>query len=317
MPGQWITIGAKEGSDGKKHGGSPVYIEDGHITKGHKSLEGKGIDSLSPKSRKPPPWYGKSTGWLSEKRGTPAWMPEPGKSSEPPPTEPEAPKIQQPPKAPQPARPSQPPQPAVPEGLPAGWGEPEPGSPLASPSGRQMIHNFERDLNRTKLPRKVKQEYRSLLHKAIRHMNQTAIDRMNAGIASTDFRRTVGGVTSAYKRLSRQTLKRGYRINGFYGARGLCLDHGRTPDDALGTYVHELTHAIDGPRFEISESAAWHEAWLDEIVRPKRISDYAATQPVEGLAEFGRMALNLKLGRQSIEENFPKCVKVLKEWGIW
>ena len=39
--GRWITIGGQKGSDGKRKGGSKVYIEDGRITKGHPSLVGK------------------------------------------------------------------------------------------------------------------------------------------------------------------------------------------------------------------------------------------------------------------------------------
>lgn len=45
--GQWITIGGSKGADGKRHGGSPVYIEGGRITKGHPSLTGKPIAALS------------------------------------------------------------------------------------------------------------------------------------------------------------------------------------------------------------------------------------------------------------------------------
>lgn len=44
--GQWITIGGSKGEDGKRHGGSPVYVEGGRITKGHPSLTGKKIDAL-------------------------------------------------------------------------------------------------------------------------------------------------------------------------------------------------------------------------------------------------------------------------------
>ncbi len=44
--GRWITIGGKAGEDGKKHGGSPVYIKNGRIVKGHPSLTGKKIDAL-------------------------------------------------------------------------------------------------------------------------------------------------------------------------------------------------------------------------------------------------------------------------------
>jgi hypothetical protein len=44
--GRWITIGAVPGEDGKKHGGSVVYIENGRITKGAPSLTGRKIDAL-------------------------------------------------------------------------------------------------------------------------------------------------------------------------------------------------------------------------------------------------------------------------------
>lgn len=43
--GRWITIGAKDG-----HGGSPVYIENGRITKGAPSLAGKKIGALKEES---------------------------------------------------------------------------------------------------------------------------------------------------------------------------------------------------------------------------------------------------------------------------
>ncbi|HEX3315317.1 MAG TPA: hypothetical protein VHR72_10525 [Gemmataceae bacterium] len=43
--GRWITIGAKD-EDGKRKGGSPVYVDKGRITKGHPSLTGKKIDAL-------------------------------------------------------------------------------------------------------------------------------------------------------------------------------------------------------------------------------------------------------------------------------
>ena len=44
--GRWVTIGAVEGEDGKKHGGTPIHIEDGRITKGHRSLTGRKIAAL-------------------------------------------------------------------------------------------------------------------------------------------------------------------------------------------------------------------------------------------------------------------------------
>jgi hypothetical protein len=43
---KWVTIGAKEGEDGEKHGGTPVFIQNGRIVRGHPSLMGKKIDAL-------------------------------------------------------------------------------------------------------------------------------------------------------------------------------------------------------------------------------------------------------------------------------
>jgi hypothetical protein len=44
---KWITIGAKAGADGKKHGGTPVCVQDGRIVKGHPRLSGRKIGALS------------------------------------------------------------------------------------------------------------------------------------------------------------------------------------------------------------------------------------------------------------------------------
>lgn len=39
--GRWVTLGATTGDDGKKHGGTPVYIKGGRIVKGPKGMVGK------------------------------------------------------------------------------------------------------------------------------------------------------------------------------------------------------------------------------------------------------------------------------------
>lgn len=44
--GRWITIGGHKGEDGKRHGGSPVFVQDGRITKGAPGLTGKKIDAI-------------------------------------------------------------------------------------------------------------------------------------------------------------------------------------------------------------------------------------------------------------------------------
>jgi hypothetical protein len=39
--GRWVTIGGSAGQNGQRSGGSPVFIKDGRIVKGHPSLVGK------------------------------------------------------------------------------------------------------------------------------------------------------------------------------------------------------------------------------------------------------------------------------------
>jgi len=52
--GRWVTIGGRQDDHGKRHGGTPVYIDgDGRVLKGHKSLVGKPIDALSEDPKKP------------------------------------------------------------------------------------------------------------------------------------------------------------------------------------------------------------------------------------------------------------------------
>lgn len=53
--GRWITIGAKTGEDGKKHGGAPVFVENGKITKGHPRLTGKKLEPKSEGRRRAEP----------------------------------------------------------------------------------------------------------------------------------------------------------------------------------------------------------------------------------------------------------------------
>lgn len=44
--GRWITIGGQKGEDGKRHGGSPVFVVNGRITKGNPKLTGEKLGSL-------------------------------------------------------------------------------------------------------------------------------------------------------------------------------------------------------------------------------------------------------------------------------
>lgn len=67
--GRWITIGAKPDKDGKKKGGTPVYIKGGKITKGPSALKGKALNNLSGEAEQP--------------KETPAPEPKPAATEEP------------------------------------------------------------------------------------------------------------------------------------------------------------------------------------------------------------------------------------------
>lgn len=90
-------------------------------------------------------------------------------------------------------------------------------------------------------------------------------------------------------------------------------------------YAHELTHAIDGPNFELSKNMEWAKVWAGEIVgihdakgTPDRLSAYAKQSPTEGFAEFGRQVYTRDAaGRANLEKQFPRCTAHWKGLGIW
>lgn len=80
-------------------------------------------------------------------------------------------------------------------------------------------------------------------------------------------------------------------------------------------YAHEFMHAIDGPKNEISKSDAWQSAWKNEIVN-KGVSEYAWTEPAEGLAEFARLLYSGSAKPEVLKKNYPQCMRVLHDWGL-
>jgi len=51
----WVTIGGNKSAPKGEKGGTPVYIEDGKVTKGPSSLKGRDVDNLQNKERQGPP----------------------------------------------------------------------------------------------------------------------------------------------------------------------------------------------------------------------------------------------------------------------
>ncbi len=67
--GRWITIGGKKGEGGKRSGGSPVYVENGRITRGAPSLAGRKIAALKEKPEARPELTGNKRQQAGQKAG--------------------------------------------------------------------------------------------------------------------------------------------------------------------------------------------------------------------------------------------------------
>lgn len=119
---------------------------------------------------------------------------------------------------------------------------------------------------------------------------------------------------------------KGVEVGGAYSHSdgSLHLNGGRVagkPADHRPThqlYAHELTHAIDGPKGELSKSPEWGEIMAGEIALPNHpLSRYASTQPKEGLAEFGRLVYGGDHDLAKVEKKFPRATAFFKARNLW
>jgi hypothetical protein len=88
-------------------------------------------------------------------------------------------------------------------------------------------------------------------------------------------------------------------------------------EDVAGIHAHELTHAIDGPNFELSRSDGWRQAFAQEIQPGDNLTAYARTMLQEGFAEFGRVLYTRPDLRGELEKDFPLCAQFFKTHGLW
>ena len=151
-------------------------------------------------------------------------------------------------------------------------------------------------------------------------MGSVALERFNKGASAVMFH---GAPADLAARLKKLRLGGQFKNPGgaYYGAEGylLLVEHGSESLTA-GTAAHEISHAVDGPKYELSGSSEWREAWKE--LEGGEVSDYARTSLAEGFAEFGRLlyAGSRKAGGdltlQEIEIKFPKCVAFWKKNGL-
>ncbi len=106
---------------------------------------------------------------------------------------------------------------------------------------------------------------------------------------------------------------------GFYDPdNGTVVVNGADP---AGVFAHEIGHALDwsqagpGGYFQLSTTDDWKGIWRAELVRG-RLTNYANTDPTEGLAEFARLVYADPNGTQMAQRYFPRAYAFFTKYGL-
>jgi hypothetical protein len=139
-------------------------------------------------------------------------------------------------------------------------------------------------------------------------------------------------MTEAYKNIwGPKSVKSGDRIGGAFQsfdvghgevATEVWLNGGFRPSttryapSGYDLAAHELSHAVDGPDYALSNSKEWKAAHSQEMSKGQ-LTAYAGTNPQEGWAEFGRLLItSSKADRASLKSEFPKSYEVWRKRGL-
>ncbi len=195
-----------------------------------------------------------------------------------------------------------------------------------------LSNTFKASLDRlTNVSREQREHYHKQATRVLRNLTPNALKRVQANTKGVSFYKDRVDLTDFFVKdypSMAEIRSQGGTVNGIYdaGNQTLHLDGASTTygdklnptgdDQTHHIYAHEMTHAIDGPKFEISHTDEWHKAWEKEIKASEEISKYAATNPQEGLAEFGRLVLASSHDAAKIRQDFPLCAAVWDKHGI-
>lgn len=161
-------------------------------------------------------------------------------------------------------------------------------------------------------------EYAKLFHihafqSVVAKLPKKAVERVSRHLGAVRVHATSEPVTKEWldRTFGLHKLKAGEAILGFYSTHdgALWVDGVETADaenSRRGVWSHEMGHVIDGPKFELSKSPEWQEAFAAEIAG-KQLSDYAATSACEGFAEFCRAVYGTDVERAKVAALFPRC----------
>lgn len=177
-----------------------------------------------------------------------------------------------------------------------------------------------------------KARYQEAMDNVLRAMPEHASKRVSENLKSLETFSSPQELTASFAARHKsdaalqEKVANGWVANGLYTPKKgkMRLDgDGRIRKDAFGeerkniheVYAHELTHAIDGPDEAYSRSQEWLMAWDREMVGG-RFSAYAAKNPQEGFAEFGRVLYAGVADEETLTQFFPQTTAFFRKYGL-
>lgn len=173
-----------------------------------------------------------------------------------------------------------------------------------------QVSAIMRQVNDSDLSPTQKQLVEAVITDSLNRMSRRAIETLDEGVHEIMFHRSakdlgqVLGVDSP--------VPVAYVRGGEHGGV-LHLVAGPANDDTTAIYLHGFGHAVDGAA-NVSDSEEWKSAWSEEL-QNQALSDHAASNPVEGFAEFARFAWS-GVPKQSVVDQFPSCSAVFEQFKL-
>lgn len=175
-------------------------------------------------------------------------------------------------------------------------------------------------LKASQMPKEQRAAYAKNVSSVLNRMPDEALSRIAENLQSVNFYgdlKELGLSANIEDDRTRDRIASGeVQVGGYYrkSDRLLALDGDSRNSPASALYAHELTHAIDGPGYEISSSPEWGAAFAAEL-KGGQLTRYGGSKPSEGLAEFGRF-LYAGDRQEEVRARFPRCWAVFEQLGL-
>lgn len=175
-------------------------------------------------------------------------------------------------------------------------------------------------LKASPVPKEQRAAYAKNVSSVLNRMPDEALSRIAENLQSVNFYgdlKELGLSANIEDDRTRDRIASGeVQVGGYYrkSDRLLALDGDSRNSPASALYAHELTHAIDGPGYEISSSPEWGAAFAAEL-KGGQLTRYGGSKPSEGLAEFGRF-LYAGDRQEEVRARFPRCWAVFEQLGL-